>query len=148
MSSDNSYYDDYSEYELNNYDSESWPEPTSSPILEDESQMFHRDQLHKSQSASFDLPLPQISIPDPAIAICHSLDQSKQLIQKRFNIDPSSLRSHSIPGIVILSIKDINLIRKDTRNNRVLPHILVLPAGENFQLVHSDFAQCIQILNQ
>ena len=110
--------------------------------------MFHRDQLHEGHSSSSSIPFPQVNIPDPAVAICHSLDQSKQLIQERFNIDPSSLRSHPVPGLVILSLKDINLIRKDTRNHRVLPHILVLPAGENFELVHSDFAASIQILNQ
>ena len=148
MSSESSYYEEDYDYEFNPYDSDSWPDPMSSPILEDESQMFHRDQLHSQHSAPADLPLPEVSIPDPSIAICHSLEQSKQLIQKRFNIDTSSLRSHPIPGIVIIPLKDINLIRKDSRNNRVLPHIMVFPAGENFELIHSDFAQAINILNQ
>ena len=110
--------------------------------------MFHSHQLNEDNSSSADLPIPEVSIPDPSIAICNSLNQSKQLIQERFNIDPSSLRSHPIPGIVILPLKDINLIRKDTRHHRVLPHILVFPAGDNFNLVHQDFAQSIQILNQ
>ena len=147
MSSSDSYYEDSYEYEFNPYDSDSWPDNMSSPILDDDSQMFHRDQLHEGNSAPSSLPLPQVAIPDPSIAICYSLDQSKQLIQERFGVSPSALRSHPIPGIVIIPLKDINLIRKDSRNNRVLPHIMVFPTGENFQLIHNDFAQSIQILN-
>lgn len=148
MSSSESYYEDSYEYELNPYDSDSWPESESPPILEDESQNFHRDQLSKDHTTPTYHCLPQIDIPDPSIAICHSLDQSKQLLQERFNFSPSALRSHPIPGIVIIPLKDINLIRKDTRSNRVLPHIMVFPAGDNFELVHPDFAQSIKILNQ
>lgn len=148
MSSSESYYSDSYDYEFNPYDSDSWPSPPSSPILEDESQMFHRDQLHEVHPVTSNIPIPQVNIPDPSIAICHSLDQSKQLIQERLGVSPSALRSHPIPGIVIIPLKDINLIRKDSRNNRVLNHIMVLPAGENFKLVHPDFAQCIETLNQ
>ena len=148
MSSESSYYDDSYEYEFNPYDSDTYPDPDSSLILDDESQMFHRDQLHQNNFAESNIPVPEVSIPDPAIAICYSLDQSKQLIQERFGISPSALRSNPIPGIVIIPLKDINLIRKDCRHNRVLPHIMVFPAGENFELVHKDFAQSIQSLNQ
>ena len=138
---------EFVDYNLN-CSEESYYDDSLSDYFSDDSQMFHHHQLNEGDSSSADLPIPEISIPDPSIAICNSLDQSKQLIQERFDIDPSSLRSHPIPGIVILPLKDINLIRKDTRHNRVLPHILVFPAGDNFNLVHSDFAQCIQILNQ
>ena len=148
MSSSESYYEDSYEYEFNPYDSDSWPESESSPILEDESQMFHRDQLNKVHTSPTYKSIPQVDIPDPSIAICHSLDQSKQLLQERFNISPSALRSRPIPGIVIIPLKDINLIRKDTRFNRVLHHIMVFPSGDNFELVHPDFAQSIKLLNQ
>ena len=148
MSSSESYYEDSYEYEFNPYDSDTWPDPSASPIFEDESQMFHHDQLNKKEPIENNLPIHQVDIPDPSIAICYSLDQSKQLIQERFDLHPSALRSHPIPGIVIIPLKDINLIRKDSRHNRVLPHILVFPAGENFELIHSDFAQSIATLNQ
>lgn len=144
MSSSDSYYSDSYEYEFNPYDSDSWPEP----ILEDESQMFHRDQLRQSQFTPPTPPVPEAVIPDNSIAVCHTLDQSKELIQATTGVNPSSLRSSSISGIVIIPIKDINLIRKDHRSNRNLPNILVLPVGEDFQLRHPDFAYAIQTLNQ
>lgn len=148
MSFSDSYYDDSYEYEFNPYDSDSWPEVNSSSNLDDESQKPHHDQLHEGHSAPPSIPLPQVNITDPSVAVCYSLDQSKQLIQERFGVSPSALRSISIPGIVVIPLKDINLIRKDTRHNRILPHIMVFPAGENFQLIHKDFAQSIQLLNQ
>lgn len=145
-STESSYEDSSYEYEFNPYDSDTFPDEQF--ILEDESQMFHRDQLHEEHSYQDNITVPPVDIPDDAIAICHSLDQSKQLIQKCFGVSPTALRHHPVPGIVIIPLKDINLIRKDNRHNRILPHIMVFPAGENFELVHSDFAQAIQILNQ
>lgn len=144
MSSSDSYYEDSYDYEFNPYDSDSWPEP----ILEDESQMFHRDQLRQSHSVPPTPTVPEAVIPDPSIAICHSLDQSKELIQANLGVRSSSLRSHNMSGIVIIPLKDINLIRKDHRCNRELPNIMVFPTGEDFQLAHPDFAYAIQVLNQ
>lgn len=121
----------------------------------DDNPLFNYDIQYNDPSIQSDeTPCPEIDelipdpvIPDPAVAVCHSLDQSKQLIQNRFGINTSSLHSHPIPGLVILPLKDINLIRKDHRNNRKLNHILVIPEGENFQLIHNDFVQCLNILN-
>lgn len=148
MSSESSYYDDYSGYEFNPYDSDSWPEPDSSPILEDDSQMFHRDQLHETSTQEILEPPPIPVYDDNSTALCTSIDQSRQFIHQNFGLSPSSLRSSPLVGLVILSIKDYNLIRKDHRNNRKFPHLLVVPNGKDFQLVHKDFEQCINILHQ
>ena len=93
------------------------------------------------------LPVPQVDIPDPSIAICHSLEQSQQLIKDKFGVDPNHLRSSDIHGVVVIPIKDLNLIRKDNRNHRIFNHILVFPFGDNFDLVHTDFKNSIEILN-
>ena len=118
-----------------------------SDYFSDDSQNFHRDQLKEKTSSQTIKPLPPVSIPDPSVAICYSLDQSKALIQKRFGVNSNSLRTHPYPGIVIMALKDINLIRKDHRLGRAFPHILITPDGEQFPLIHKDFAQCIAILN-
>lgn len=107
----------------------------------------HTTNLNDSHvSFKTPLPIPQIDIPDPSIAICHSLEQSQELIKKQFGVDPNHLRTSDINGLVIIPIKDLNLIRKDTRNHRIFHHILVFPFGENFDLVHTDFKQSIEIL--
>lgn len=134
------------DYDLHSSDESYYYDDISSDFYSDDSQLFAKYQLHQSTHPKAPLPLPEINIPDPSIAICHSIEQSQQLIQKQFNRDSSTLRTNPIPGIVILPLKDFNLIRKDHRNNREFKHILVLPAGENFSLVHKDFAQVIQLL--
>lgn len=134
------------DYDLNASDDTYYYDDSLSDYFSDDSQMFHHDQLHQINSSQASFPLPEINIPDPSIAICHSIEQSQQLIQKQFNRDSSTLRTNPIPGIVILPLKDFNLIRKDHRNNREFNHILVTPAGENFSVVHNDFAQAIQLL--
>lgn len=136
---------EYYEYEFNPYDSDSYPDPFTSFIDEEDR---HSHSQHSISTSPSNINIPEADIPDPSIAICYSLDQSKQLIQKRFGVSPSTFRSKPIPGIVVLPLKDINLIRKDNRYNRILPHIIVFPTGENFNLVHQDFAQSIQILNK
>lgn len=96
----------------------------------------------------FDELVPDPVIPDPAIAICNSLDQSKELVQATFGIPANSLRSSSVSGLVVLPLKDLNLIRKDNRSNRTQRVALILPVGENFSIVHQDLAQLVEVLNQ
>ena len=135
-------------------DSYSYEEEYSEPIipveynLDDDSQMFHSDQLNEKPIEEILEPPPIPVYDDNSTAFCTSIEQARNFISKSFNIHPSSLRSAPIVGLVILSIKDYNLIRKDHRHNRTLPHLLVVPVGDNFQLAHPEFAQCIQILHK
>lgn len=85
-------------------------------------------------------------IPDDAIAFSTSIDHSKQLIFKTFGIHTSKLRTHPIPGLVVMPLKDFGLIRKDHRHHRSFPHLLVLPVGDNFQMNHPDFAKAMEKL--
>ena len=92
--------------------------------------------------------IPDPVIPDPAIAICHSLDQSKELVQATFGIPANTLRSNPIPGLVVLPLKDLNLIRKDNRSNRTQSMALILPVGDHFSVIHPDLAQLLEVLNE
>lgn len=148
MESSESYYDDSYDYEFSPYESDPFAEYSSSTILDDESPIDNLDQQDQNQSDQTPPTLSEVVVPDPSVAICSSLDQSKQLIQTNFGIHPSSLRSSNLSGIAIIPLKDLNLIRKDHRFNRNLPNIIVLPTGDDFHLVHPDFAFAIQALNQ
>jgi len=138
MFSTDSYEEDYYSYEFSEpefnpeYDVRYEP-----PVFEDSNPPPTLDEL-----------LSDPVIPDPAIAICNSLDQSKKLIQEHFGVPSAALRSHPFPGLVILPLKDINLIRKDNRSQRKQSMILIIPSGENFEIAHSDLAQMIHILHQ
>lgn len=148
MESSESYYDDTYDYDFSPYDYDSWPEPSSSPISDDEPQSHQPHQPDQIQPTAPPPSLSEVVVPDPSVAICNSIDQSKQLIQTNFGIHPSSLRSSNLSGIAIIPLKDLNLIRKDNRFNRNLPNIIVLPTGDDFHLVHPDFAFAVQTLNK
>lgn len=148
MESSESYYDDSYDYEFSPYESDPFAEYSSSTILDDESPIDNPDQQNQNQPDQAPSSLSEVIVPDPSVAICNSLDQSKQLIQTNFGVHPSSLRSSNLSGIAIIPLKDLNLIRKDHRFNRNLPNIIVLPTGDDFHLVHPDFAFAIQALNQ
>ena len=113
----------------------------------DDSQAFHADQLPPQDNPNYCENIAPVEYPDPAIAFSHSLEQSKELIQKQFSLDSNSFHTSNVYGIVVLPLKDFNLIRKDNRFNRELKHLLVIPSGDNFPIVHPDFAQAIQVLN-
>lgn len=134
------------DYDLNASDNSYYDYDSLTDYFSDDSQAFHHDQFKDLSYSETPEPLPPPSIPDPSIAISNSIDQSRQLIQSKFNFDCSSLRHHNVPGIVILPLKDFNLIRKDDRHGRILKHILVIPAGNDFQVIHKDFAQAILVL--
>lgn len=136
----------YVDYDLNASDTSYYDYDELSDYFSDDSQAFHHDQLQDISNTETPEPIPPPSIPDPSIAISNSIDQSRQLIQSKLNIDPSSLRHRNVPGIVILPLKDFNLIRKDARHGRTFKHILVIPSGENFTVIHQDFAQAISAL--
>lgn len=148
MESSESYYDDSYDYEFSPFESDPFAQYSSSSILSDESPIDDPDQQNQNQPTETTPTVPEAVVPDPSVAICHSLDQSKQLIQTNFGIHPSSLRSSNLSGIAIIPLKDLNLVRKDHRFNRNLPNIIVLPTGDDFHLVHPDFAFAIQALNQ
>lgn len=137
MLSSDSYYNDSYDYDFHSYDSGS--------VSESDGEITYDIKPDQTDSSSSDIP--QATIPDPSVAICFSLEQSKQLIEDRFHCPSASLRCHNVSGIVVIPLKDINLIRKDTRHKRFLPHMIVFPTGDDFQTLHPDFAQSINILN-
>ena len=138
------YEESYEEIPMVDYDYQMDEEP----LLSDDSQMFHRDQLHEESIEEVNESPPQSIYPDNSVAFCTSLSQSKEFLHKNFGISTSQLRSINIPGIVVLSIKDYNLIRKDHRNHRIFPHLLVCSTGPDFSIIHTDFAQAIELLNK
>lgn len=149
----NSFYkmSEFSDFGDDSYYSSSYSETIPDieySLLEDDSQMFHRDQLNEKSDEEVLEPPPIPVYDDNSTAFCTSIDQSRKFIHQNFGLSPSTLRTSSLVGLVILSIKDYNLIRKDHRNNRTFPHILVVPNGDKFSIVHQDFKQCIEILNQ
>lgn len=148
MESSESYYDDSYDYEFSPFDSELCSEYSSSPISEDEPSSYQPHQSDQIQPTAPPPSLSEVVVPDPSVAICNSIDQSKQLIQTNFGIHPSSLRSSNLSGIAIIPLKDLNLIRKDHRFNRNLPNIIVLPTGDDFHIAHPDFAFAVQTLNK
>lgn len=123
----------------------------SEPDLDFQYDLQYADTFEPQADQSSDIIdelLPDPVIPDPAIAICHSLDQSKELVQATFGIPAYSLRSHPIPGLVVLPLKDLNLIRKDNRSNRTQSMALILPVGDHFSVIHPDLAQLLEVLNE
>lgn len=133
---------DFPEEESYYYDSE-----CSSPIFEDDSQMFHHYQILKEHNSDSSINDNQISFPDSSIAFCHSIEQSQNLIYKRFNLDNHSFRSRLPPGLIILPLKEFNLIRKDNRCHRDIPHVLFLPEGPDVITVHRELMELTKHLN-
>lgn len=61
-------------------------------------------------------------------------------------MDSHSLRANNVPGLIVLPLKDLSLVRKDDRSHRPNPNFIVLPSDENFNVIHPDLAQMIDIL--
>ena len=81
-----------------------------------------------------------------AIAFFHTYNQSKAALRETTGMDTHSLRVNNVPGLVVLPLKDISLIRNDSRSGRSLKHFIVLPNGESFGETHPDLAQMVDIL--
>ena len=81
-----------------------------------------------------------------AIALFHNYHQSKAALRENTGMDPHSLRVNNVPGLIVLPLKDISLIRNDSRAGRSLKHFIVLPNGESFRETYSDLAQMIDLL--
>ena len=136
-----------SSYEYYEEDSNNSIDQIPDDILNDDSQLFHHFQQPEEDVQESLTPPPESVYPDNSTAFCTSLHQSRRLLHEVFNISSSSLRYHPVPGLVILPLKDYNLIRKDDRHNRTLPHIIVLPNDENFNVAHPECAKFIELLN-
>ena len=117
-------------------------------ILNDDSQLFHHIQQSKEDNEELLTPPPESIYPDNSTAFCNHLNQSRKLLLETFGVHPSSLRYKPIPGVIILPLKNYNLIRKDDRHNRTCPHIIAIPNDENFNVVHPELSHFIQLLNQ
>ena len=86
MESSESYYDDSYDYEFSPYESDPFAGYSSSSILDDESSIDNPDQQNQNQPDQAPPSLSEVVVPDPSVAICNSLDQSKQLIQTNFGV--------------------------------------------------------------
>ena len=148
-------FEDFAEYSSYEYVEEEsnqeqpFPDIDALPddIFNDDSQLFHHFQQPEEDVKESLTPPPEPVYPDNSTAFCLSLNQSRKLLHESFGISASSLRYKPVPGLVILPLKDYNLIRKDDRHNRTLPHIIIIPNDENFNVAHPECAQFIQILN-
>lgn len=139
---------DSPDYFFNPYDSDSYPEPeesnssqssldtranVESVIINNESPLHRRPQNHI-----------ETSVESAAIVMSSSIQQSRGYIQQVLNNPNSQLHQLHTPGLVILPIQDFNLIRNDTRNNRVIRHLIIFPhLDPNFNRDHIDFSNSI-----
>lgn len=115
------------------------------------------DQNHNVHSGPVERPHPELINPNSpkpnspvictdAIALFHTLNQSKAALRENTGMDSHSLRVNNVPGLLVLPLKDISLIRNDYRYGRALKHFVVLPTGENFGDTYPDLAKMIDIL--
>lgn len=84
---------------------------------------------------------------DNNVAMCHSLAESKSIIANRLNLDPKRIRNYPVEGLVVMHLRDFNLIRNDSRNARGFFHIIVIP-DTDFGMLHPDFACALMQLDQ
>ena len=117
------------------------------PFFDENSQIFSSHHINENERDPDPLTMSEDARPNDSIAFSTSIDHSKQLIFKTFGIHSHQLRTHPIPGLVVMPLKDFGLIRKDHRHHRSFPHFLVLPVGDNFPMIHPDFAQAIEKLH-
>ena len=111
---------------------------------------FLNDQPNDGES----LPTPAVNLPEPprpiiyddSVALFNTVSESKNAVREITGMDSHSLRSNNVPGLIVLPLKDLSLVRKDDRSNRPNPNFIVLPSGENFNVIHPDLAQMIDIL--
>lgn len=103
-----------------------------------------QESQHQNQNNS---PPPQVDPNDNSIAFSTSINQSKRFIYKNLGLSVSKLKSNNIHGLVVLRLQDFSLIRNDTRCQRKLPHLLILPRNpEEFSEIHTDFYNSLKHL--
>lgn len=137
---DRDYYDDYYSYEEDVPIEELLDEPhhnvSSAPVERTHSEFINSDSPKP----------PSPIICTDAIALFHTYNQSKAALREATGMDTHSLRTNNVPGLVVLPLKDISLIRNDSRSGRKLKHFIILPNGENFGETYPDLAKMIDIL--
>lgn len=139
---------DSPDYFFNPYDSDSYPEsedlyqvPSSDTICSNiESVIINNESPLQGR------PINHIetSLESPSIVMSDSIQQSRGYIQQVLGNPGSQLHLLHTPGLVILPIQDFNLIRNDTRNNRIIRHLIIFPhLDPNFERDHIDFYNSI-----
>lgn len=135
-------YDDYGSYDYDDY-----PSNDIESIFNDS----YSDNDLSKPSPSFDSPVSdsnyKIADNDPSIILNHNLSQTKTFLREHLNIHISSLRGSNVPGLVILRLQDLNLIREDTRCKRVTPNILFLSIPGS-TIKHPDLSTALSVLNK
>ena len=56
---------------------------------------------------------PELCPDDNNIAFSTSINQSREFISRNLGINPSSLRQHHVPGLIILRLEDFCIIRNE-----------------------------------
>ena len=127
-------------FQFNPYDSDTFPDQEDDDLIIQQMEHF----LNEQPPTEFIDQHIQTSPDNPSIFQSDSIELSRQFIQQVINNPSPILHNMHTPGLVILPIQDFNLIRNDTRNNRVIRHIIVFPTLDpNFERDHFDFTNCL-----
>ena len=126
---------------FNPYDSDTFPDEDIPDAYPDPLIFPPSHQPHESSSNSSDL---EVATDSSSIYRSDSIERSRQFIQQVLGNPGPNLHILHTPGLVILPIQDFNLIRNDTRNNRVIRHLIIFPhLDPNFERDHYDFVNSI-----
>ena len=115
-------------FEFNPFDSDTWPSDDEEEVDTDT-----LIQYNASPEASPRLVPQHFENADdsPSVFFSDNIDNSKRFVQQILNNRSRQLHITHTPGLVILPIQDFNLIRNDTRHNRVIRHLIIFPHLEN-----------------
>ena len=126
-----------SEYEEESFtDFDPFDLPDAQPISKTTSLSDEAELESSSDSTSL-----QVNESDPSFIFSSNIIETRKFISNVFHIPISSIRKSDVDGLIVLSIKDLPLLRIDTRNFRIFPHMIYLPsfsshpsADEHFEL--------------
>lgn len=137
-----------------------------SDYYSEEESAFSYDVSYDGSSFSYDSPLPSMddlfpeenqerqSSPPPVtanddnnIVLSISINQSREFLEKNFNIPVKDLKKNHVPGLVILRLEDFSTIRNVSSLGRIIPHFLIGPPPDSQWLQkHPDFNSCFNTL--
>ena len=118
-------------------------------LFDDKDHNVHSAPIERTHSELINPNSPKPSSPvicTDAIALFYNYNQSKAALRESTGMDTHSIRVNNVPGLVVLPLKDISLIRNDSRSGRTLKHFIVLPNGENFGDSYPDLSKMIDLL--
>lgn len=104
------------------------------------SQPEHYDKPNESE-------IPDPIIPDPNIAICHSLGQTKKLITSSYQTTVHQLHRKRFPGLAIIPLCNICMIRED-KKNILFRNAIFIPATDDYKREHPELAALMEEINK